>query len=216
MSIFTIEGGIGSGKTSLLGRLPTTLPDGRKLITLLEPVQQWVDFKSSDSEVGLFELYYNDKRKYGFIFQMLALQTRIEDLCRTVRENPGAVIICERCYITDKELFAKMLYDDGYINELEYKVYLKWFDFVYNTLKMDIKGIVYLQVEPAVCAARIMKRNRVGEQAIALDYLQKLHDHHERWILSIEKKETVLVVNGNDVPDITAIIEFIGLNSCII
>ena len=215
--IFTVEANIGAGKSTLLSELPDALPDGRKIVKLLEPVNDWMSFKAASEEKGLFELYYNDKKRYGFVFQMLALQSRIQDIVTTVRNNPGSVIVCERCYLTDNELFAKMLYEDGFMSETEYMVYKRWFDFVQETLDfIRMTGVIYIRADPQVCVSRIIKRNREGEEAINLSYIKKLHEHHERWIATLHKDDKgskLLEVDGNDKPDMTAIIEFIQANA---
>ena len=37
-------------------------------------------------------------------------------------------IITERCLDTDKHIFCQMLYDDGFINEIEFQIYNNWYD----------------------------------------------------------------------------------------
>ena len=60
--------------------------------------------------------------------------SRLALLRKTIRENPGCHIVTERSIYTDKNVFAKMLYDDGKIEEVNYKIYLMWFDeFVQET-----------------------------------------------------------------------------------
>ena len=54
---------------------------------------------------------------------------------KDIRNNPNAIIICERSVFTDKEVFAKMLYDDGKIEEVNYQIYLKWFDEFINDIR---------------------------------------------------------------------------------
>ncbi|KAL7056564.1 hypothetical protein AAHC03_020645 [Spirometra sp. Aus1] len=49
------------------------------------------------------------------------------------------------------------------------------------TSKLDL--IVYLRCSPEVCAERIRKRDRRGEQAISMEYLRQLHNFHEKWLL---------------------------------
>ena len=63
------------------------------------------------------EKFYKDQQKYAFSFQMMAYISRLALLRRVIRENPNAIIITERSVFTDKEVFAKMLYDEGKIEE---------------------------------------------------------------------------------------------------
>ena len=69
-------------------------------------------------------------------------------------------------YILDRNVFAKMLYDDGKIMDTDYAIYLRWFDeFIED---VPIHGYVYLQTDAEVCSARVQKRAREGE-SIPLD-----------------------------------------------
>lgn len=210
MPVFTVEGNIGGGKSTLLQRLKDATGFSEDHVVLFEPVDEWMTFKAPSSDKGLFELYYADKAKYGFIFQMLALQTRAEDLVRTIKENPSKIIICERCFLTDNELFAKMLYVDGFMTETEFMVYTKWYNFVQDTLQIDMRGIIYLRVEPEVCVSRISKRDRSGEEAISMSYIKQLHVRHEEWLVSRPCSDDVLVISNNDEEAIRDIVNFVN------
>ena len=65
-----------------------------------------------------------------------------------------------------------MLYDDNKIEEVNYQIYLKWFDEFAQETKLD--GIIYVHTEPTVCYDRIKKRSRTGEESIPLDYLENV------------------------------------------
>ena len=84
-----------------------------------------------------------------------------------------------------------MLYDDGEINEIEYKIYNRWFlefiDFS-NTFRF-----VYLQTSPEKAFERVCKRARKGE-SIPIDYLAKCHEYHEKW-LTVLKNVTIIDAN---------------------
>ena len=51
-----------------------------------------------------------------------------------------------RSVFTDKNIFAKMLYDTKDIEEIDYKIYNRWFH--HYTRKVKPTGIIYLQSEP--------------------------------------------------------------------
>ena len=77
-----------------------------------------------------------------------------------------------------------MLYDDNKIEKVNYMIYLKWFEeFVKEIPK---SGFIYLDVTPEICLHRVLKRSRQGE-SIALEYLQKCNDYHNRWLKKREK-----------------------------
>ena len=114
-------------------------------------------------------------------------------LRKTIRENPDCHIVTERSIFTDRNVFAKMLYDDDKIEEVEYQIYLKWFDEFAKETKID--GIIYVHTDPNVCYNRIKKRSRTGEESIPLEYLKKCHEYHDKWILNEE--ENLQIIDGN-------------------
>ena len=70
-----------------------------------------------------------------------------------LNENKNVVIITERSLYTDKMVFAKMLYDTGKIEHLNYQIYLNWFDTFAS--EFPINKIVYVQTKPEICHERI-------------------------------------------------------------
>lgn len=177
--IFSIDGNIGSGKSTIVRALKKSLAGNKNIIFLEEPVSEWTQIKSEDGET-ILEKFYSDQTKYAFSFQMMAYISRLALLRKTIRENPGCHIVTERSIYTDKNVFAKMLYDDGKIEEVNYKIYLMWFDEFVQETKID--HIIYIDTSAQKCFERIKKRNRTGESDIPLDYLQKCENYHDDWI----------------------------------
>lgn len=196
--IISVEGNIGSGKSTLLTRLQDTLNQlNLPLIVLPEPVDDWMQpIPGAPGDQSLFSLYYHDKVKYGFMFQMLALHSRVEKLLHVRKQHPNAIIICERSHLTDKEVFAKMLADSHVIGAAEYHVYLRWFQTCCSLLDSCIGGMVYIRASPSTCVSRIIKRSRGGEEAITLDYIARLHEYHEDWLMSGTPQYPCCVING--------------------
>lgn len=205
--IFTVEGNIGAGKTTFLKSLENVVFE-KEHIVVYEPVDEWMNAKLHKDGPSIFEMYYTDKQRYGFMFQMYALQTRMMHMAKTVAENPDKVIICERCHLTDFEIFASMLHDQKIINDAEFMVYKSWYYSMIDLIKPHINGVIYLQVEPDVCVKRIMKRNRQGEQNISFAYIQQLHDQHESWLVGKQNNYKVLVIDGVD--SVSKVVNFIN------
>ena len=115
---------------------------------------------------------------------MMAYISRLSQLRKTIRNNPTAIIITERSVFTDRNVFAKMLYDAGKIDEIDYTIYNKWFyEFI---TEIPIAGMIYLDTKPIKCLERINKRNRDGE-TISLEYLDNCKKYHDKWICKEEK-----------------------------
>lgn len=193
-TIFSVEGNIGSGKSTLVNVLKDYFSQNdteRTIVFLDEPVHEWESITDSNGE-SILSKFYANQTKYAFSFQMMAYISRISNLRRAIRENPGAIIITERSVLTDKNVFAKMLYDDDKIEEVNYKIYLNWFDEFSKDL--PIIGIIYVKASPEVCYNRVIKRGRTGE-TIPLEYLTNCHDYHNNWLIN---QDIVLTLNANE------------------
>ena len=194
--IISVEGNIGSGKSTILNILRKKYENVNKIIFVDEPVSEWNEIK--DEGKSILELFYGNKEKYSFAFQILAYITRLRKLLKALDEEGDKVIICERSIYTDKHVFAKMLYQQKFINEIEWQTYNYWFDTFKDKTKLDT--IIYVNTAPEVCFERIKKRNRTGESDIPLEYLEHCHSLHTEWLIkskSEESKENILIFDGN-------------------
>jgi deoxyadenosine/deoxycytidine kinase len=176
--IFVLEGNISAGKTTLLEHIESM--NHPKIVVLKEPVDAWTSVRDKDGE-NILEKYYKDPKTYAFPFQILAFHTRLQSIKKAIEDNPIAdVILCERSLHADGHIFAKMLYDDGLIDEISYRIYQKMYED--GISQFPLAGIIYLDVSPEICAERIVKRGRSGEEGIQLAYLKKCHNYHEEWL----------------------------------
>ena len=190
--IISIEGNIGSGKSTLLNLLREKYKENKNIIFVDEPVSEWNNIK--DGEKSILELFYGDKDKYSFTFQILAYITRLRKLLQVLENsNKDDVIICERSIYTDKYVFAKMLYQQGHIKEIEWQTYNYWFDTFRNQTLPNT--IIYVKTDPMICSNRIKKRNRNGEESIAIEYLNHCHELHEEWLR--DSKINIITIDGN-------------------
>ena len=124
---------------------------------------------------------------------MMAYISRLKLLKEAIELNPGSIIITERSLFTDKLVFAKMLYDSKKMEDVNYFIYLNWFDTFSESY--PVKKIIYVKTEPKVCFERIEKRSRQGENNIPLEYLNECNNYHEKMMdeLNVEK----LILDGN-------------------
>ena len=192
--IISVEGNIGSGKSTILNILRKKYENNDRVIFVDEPVSEWDDIKKDGKSI--LELFYGDKNKYSFSFQILAYITRLRKLLSALEEGDDKIIICERSIYTDKYVFAKMLHQQNYINEIEWQTYNYWFDTFKDKTKLDT--IIYVDTLPDICYDRIKKRNRTGESNIPIDYLQHCHLLHTEWLInSNDGQSNLIVFNGN-------------------
>ena len=200
--IVSIEGNIGSGKSTLLDNLRETYKNDANIVFLKEPVDEWEKIKDENG-ITILEKFYSDQIKYSFSFQMMAYVSRLKVLRDELKniqfsENKKTIIITERSLHTDKMVFAKMLYDSGKIEYINYQIYLSWFDTFSE--EFPVHKIVYVKTCPEKCYSRVHKRSRDGEENIPLDYLINCSNYHND-MLDMSSSECVcnnqLVLDGN-------------------
>jgi deoxycitidine kinase/deoxyguanosine kinase len=197
MRIIVVQGNIGSGKSTFVDKLKTRYGARKDICFLQEPVNEWLTIKDKQG-VNILENYYKDQPKYAFMFQMMAYISRLAMLKRAIESNLYEYIITERCLNTDRNVFCKMLYDDGFIEDIGYQIYNKWFDEFNNFNTVDYIHI-YLKTDPIVSKTRVDKRARV-EESIPIEYLTKCHEYHDKWLLTTDQK--VIIIDSNQNTDI--------------
>ena len=194
--IISIEGNIGSGKSTLLNRLKDQYKDNKKVVFIREPVDDWEQIKDNQGNT-MIQKFYQVQEKYSFSFQMMAYISRLalmKDVIKQYAGETGMTFITERCLQTDKYVFAKMLYESGKIEEVNYQIYCKWFDVFAEECKID--KIIYIKVDPTICDLRIKGRNRLGESSIPLEYLSSCHEYHEEMMKIMKEQSQIMIVDG--------------------
>lgn len=197
-TIIAIEGNIGVGKTTFLDKLKLCKEISKKSDFISEPIGIWLALNDDDGK-NILGKFYEDKRRWSYTFQNFSYITKMMNLVDAVRNSGEQVIFLDRSIGTDKNVFAKMLYDDKMLGKLEYAMYNLWSNFYDKYIAKDRrKNIIYLRCDPQVAYNRIQKRGREEEKNIPIDYLKSLHEYHERWIdREIKEKSNVLVLDWN-------------------
>ena len=196
--IISFDGNIGSGKSTTCEEYEQYLKKGMgvkrggdndgtsffpnidEVCFLDEPVALWNQVCDKDG-VNILTNMYKDIRAYAFKFQMMAYISRLSLLRKAVNDPKIKLIITERSVETDRNVFAKMLYDTGDISHDEFQIYTLWFEEFLTDVPLG--GIVYIHASPDVCLERIHKRARAGE-TIQPEYIERCHKYHEDWIRS--------------------------------
>lgn len=214
--IISIEGNIGSGKSTLVSELEKYFKDNNNIGFLQEPVDIWNTIKDENGTT-ILEKFYENNEKYAFQFQMMAYISRLSIMKNAIKQNKYKYIITERSLYTDSNIFAKMLYDDKKISEIEYSIYKMWFEEFINDIPLT--KIIYVKADPQISLERVITRNRLGEN-IPLSYLQRCHNYHESWLSQTDYDKLTLDGNNNikTNPDIMInwikqIETFIGINN---
>lgn len=192
-----VEGNIGSGKSETCNMLARVRQahDGPTLV-LFEPLKG--RFR------GLLGRYYRDPKRWGFTFQMHALQARFRQhtLAAELAAN-GIDVVQDRTIYADG-CFGMTVREDNNMDEEEWGIYSDTFGCMKRNLRYpDI--IVYLRTEPQVCLDRMRRRARSEEAGVPLDYLRRIHDKHEMLADAMSCYTRVLRVDWNEYGDIESL-----------
>ena len=150
-----IDGNIGCGKTTQLKILENIGFNVR-----YEPIEDWP-----------LDLFYSDMERWGFLFQIVVLQTLKID---NVHENT----VYERCPLSSKEIFWKAMKK----TDTE--------DIVYNR-QYDIQGwgpdlYILIDKNPDVCMKHLNQREQSGDSGVTLEYLKLLDENYKTMFNDIE------------------------------
>ena len=172
-----ICGLIGSGKTSLA----TSLGEVLNLPVFYEEV----------IENDYLDDFYKDMGKYSFPLQIYLLNKRFKQHQQIIWQGKGGV---QDRTIYEDTIFAKMLMEDGKMDERDYKTYLDLFNNMANFMRKP-NIIIFLDVKPEQSLERIKMRARNMESSIKIEYLEKLAKAYENFIKDISKVIPVIRVN---------------------
>ena len=192
VKLVTVQGNIGAGKSTFLKHVEAAARNRLDVCVLAEPVEEWEriqDGKGND----MLTLFYGDQKRYAFAFQMMAYISRLAILKRAINKGYN-LIISERSLTCDREVFARMLANDGMLSQVEYKIYLQWFDEFTRDLPKE--HVFYIRTDPSTAAQRVAKRARPGE-SITQEYLTRCHEYHEDWIFRERRAHSTKVVDGD-------------------
>jgi deoxyadenosine/deoxycytidine kinase len=200
VEITSIDGNIGSGKSTLMANLREHYKEDVNVVFLKEPVDEWAKIKDKNG-ITILEKFYEDSEKYAFSFQMMAYISRLKvlkDTLKNINSTKKTIVISERSLYTDKMVFAKMLYDTNKIEQVNYQIYLNWFDTFSE--EFPVHKVIYVKTNPEKCHSRILKRAREGENLIPLEYLQSCDMYHNNMLDKSSPDcicQNQLVLNGN-------------------
>jgi len=181
--IVSVEGNIGAGKSTLIETLQEKYIDDRRFHFLLEPVHQWEKIKDKKGK-NMLQKYYENPIRYAFAFQIMAFQTRLQLLKDTLDyiDEEVTTIVMERSLDADFHIFAKMLAEEGLMEDVEFEIYKGMSAEALKEYGVD--GIIWLDTDYDECYQRVQKRSREGEEngKISLKYLAKCHEYHVEWL----------------------------------
>lgn len=181
MIILSLEGAIAVGKSTLLEKLETSsLANRYHLVILREPVKRWQNVKGAN----LLEKYYQNPRKFAFVFQNHVLETRAEMMVGLPEDGEKEVlVIMERSWHSDFHCFAKMHYNAGNFMHLEYTLLQEHYEQICRHCP-PVDGVVMLRLPVEAMMSRLALRGRFEEGGVTPEFQSELADVHDGWLQS--------------------------------
>ena len=179
MTIYTIDGNIGCGKTSVLNYLHKY----KNIQIDLEPIEKWKPF--------LDNIYLSKTGYFNFQIKVWLDRAWIQD------KDNKSIILMERSPFFIRNTFNKNDYNNNNINDDEYKVLNEMYDKTDTIWKSNL--YIYLRSSPVKCLERINYRGRYNEINITLDYLKNIHDlHEETYKYGLDNNLNIIVIDVNN------------------
>ena len=182
-----MEGNIGSGKTSLIDFFSQNYAS--RVFPAAEPIQRWRDVRGHN----LFNLLASDPVKFAFPFQQF-VQLTMTQVHRSIPPAGEQVKLMERSLYSARFCFVENLHTSGLMSDAEFAVYEEYFDFLTRDPELRVDLILYLKASPDVCLQRALSRKRKEESKLTIDYLMRLDQLHDKWLLSPTPEQVIAPV----------------------
>lgn len=180
--VITIAGTVGVGKSTMTKSLANAL--GYK-----------TSFEKVDTNPYL-DKFYADFERWSFHLQIYFLAERFKEQKRIFEYGGG--FVQDRSIYEDTGIFARMHYEKGTMNPVDYETYRNLFDAMVMTPYFPHPDVlVYLEGSLDDILERIRLRGRPMEQQTPVEYWEEMHKRYEDWINSFNACP-VLRININD------------------
>jgi deoxyadenosine/deoxycytidine kinase len=169
--ILGVAGMIGCGKTTLSRALAQRF--GLQLA-----------LESVDDENPWLDQFYagpEGMRSYGLHLQLHFLATRFKAM-RRMRAMGGSWVL-DRTWYEDAEIFARGLFEQGYMSEADWRLYEQLYaELLHAPAARPPRLLLYLEGPLDTILERIATRGRPGERDTDPEYFATLHGRYARWI----------------------------------
>ena len=171
-----LAGNIGVGKTTFTEKMAKTL--------------NWNPIYEPVSDNPYLNDFYTDMSRWSFNLQIYFLQKRFQAQKEIIYSNGG--IIQDRTIYEDSTIFAKNLYEMGYLKERDYNTYNDLFITMTSYLKKpDL--IIYLKASTDTLLTRIHSRGREYESKISPEYIHQLNITYDNWIKNLKEIKVMTI-----------------------
>lgn len=160
-----IAGNIGSGKTTLTGKLAKHFG--------------WETHYEDVDDNPYLNDFYNDMQRWSFNLQIYFLNSRFSQILDI--QKSGLTVIQDRTIYEDAFIFAPNLHDMGLMSKRDFDNYFRLFSLM-SSLVSPPDLLIYLRASVGTLVNQIEKRGRDYEKTIRIDYLKRLNERYEAWI----------------------------------
>lgn len=177
----SIEGNIGSGKSSLLRQL-----EGLYQV-YPEPVDDWQPILS---------MFYAKPRRWS-------LQMNLQALLSFSKVPDQGVVVTERSPLSCREVFARLGKKMHILSEKEWNLYCD----IHKKVAWEPDVVIYLSCSTSTCLQRAQQRARCGEDDLSHEYLGDVECFHKlmlRWYNHNSKRDVHAVDASQDTEAVLA------------
>jgi deoxyadenosine/deoxycytidine kinase len=162
MTIISIEGNIGSGKSTVLRNLRETLGGCDSIVFTEEPVD------TDTTWSFLMRQFYMDPKKWALLFSTYILTGHRKTWLASRKKKK--LVVTERSPKSTRDVFNKLLYDEGKMDLQDCMIYNR----IDSILGWVADLTVYIKTPANICLERCQERNREGEEGVGIEYLRRL------------------------------------------
>lgn len=177
-----VAGNIGTGKTTLTRMLSERF--------------SWTPHFEAVADNPYLADFYKDMTRWSFPLQIFFLNNRFSAHQKVTKETNSA--IQDRSIYEDANIFARNLYEQGKMEERDYKNYLE----LYNVMCQFLQPpdlVIYLRKSLPKLKAQISLRGRDYEKDIPDQYLADLNRYYNDWMEQYDMgKKLIIESDGID------------------
>ncbi|MEO5989222.1 MAG: deoxynucleoside kinase [Candidatus Eisenbacteria bacterium] len=178
-----IAGNIGVGKTELTSRLSQELG--------------WAAYYEPVIQNPYLDPFYKDMPRWSFHLQIYFLSERFK--AQVAIGGSSLPFIQDRTIYEDAEIFARTLHAQGSMTQVDHENYTSLFGVMVDFLrKPDV--ILFLKASPETLMSRISKRGRESEKGVGIDYIHRLNDAYDAWMVRARGYTEVLEIDTDTIP----------------
>ncbi|EMR04897.1 Deoxyadenosine/deoxycytidine kinase [Bhargavaea cecembensis DSE10] len=166
-AVITVAGTVGVGKSTMTR-------------SLAEALNFRTSYEKVDSNPYL-ERFYDDFEKWAFHLQVYFLAERFKEQKRMFEYGGG--FVQDRSIYEDTGIFARMHYEKGTMDPVDYGTYTELFEAMVMTPYFPHPDLlIYLEGSFDHILERIKERGRPMEQATPVAYWEEMYERYTRWI----------------------------------